>query len=217
MPFNVFWKDKNSNYLGGNKNFLHDLQISSVEEIVGKKDNYLPCTKDQLRIIKETDAMILKGNEIINVQETRWYNDKEQIVLASKIPIINPSGEVLGILGVHQYLNIEQNINFLFDHSHLYVSDNRNKELSQSYTDLIRKQLDFVLTKREIICLSLWLKGISLKKCSLILQISDRTIETHRYNILKKLNLKNKQALITYLELKGLLKLMFLVTNSIIQ
>lgn len=54
------------------------------------------------------------------------------------------------------------------------------------------------LSKREIEIIGHITKGSSSKEIGVILNISVKTVEVHRYNIMKKLNLKNVAALVNY-------------------
>jgi two-component system invasion response regulator UvrY len=55
------------------------------------------------------------------------------------------------------------------------------------------------LSQREIQIISLIKKGYSSKEIAESLEISVKTVEVHRYNILKKLNLKNAAALVHFI------------------
>jgi len=56
------------------------------------------------------------------------------------------------------------------------------------------------LTSREIEIIACIKKGDSSREIAKTLNISAKTVETHRYNILKKLKLKNSSALINYVK-----------------
>ena len=55
------------------------------------------------------------------------------------------------------------------------------------------------LSQREIEIISFIKKGYSSKEIADALNISVKTVEVHRYNILKKLNLKNAAALVNFI------------------
>lgn len=55
------------------------------------------------------------------------------------------------------------------------------------------------LSQREIEIINFIKKGNSSKEIAEALDISVKTVEVHRYNILKKLNLKNSAALVNYI------------------
>lgn len=55
------------------------------------------------------------------------------------------------------------------------------------------------LSKREIEMISYLKKGFSSKEIADTLSLSVKTVEVHRYNILKKLNLRNTAALVNFI------------------
>jgi DNA-binding NarL/FixJ family response regulator len=61
-----------------------------------------------------------------------------------------------------------------------------------------------VLSRREMDIVQLIKVGMSSKEIALQLEISFKTVEVHRYNILKKLNLKNTASLVNYINVQGL-------------
>ena len=60
------------------------------------------------------------------------------------------------------------------------------------------------LSNRELDVIKLIKDGLSSKEISQELNISLKTVEVHRHNILKKLNLKNSAALVNYINTSGL-------------
>ncbi|MGK2864398.1 MAG: response regulator [Chitinophagaceae bacterium] len=60
------------------------------------------------------------------------------------------------------------------------------------------------LSRRELDVIKLIRDGHSSKEIALKLDISMKTVEVHRYNVLKKLKLKNSVALVNYINENGL-------------
>jgi len=60
------------------------------------------------------------------------------------------------------------------------------------------------LSRREIEIVQLIKEGLSSKEVAQRLDISLKTVEVHRYNILKKLNLKNTASLVNFINAQGL-------------
>jgi DNA-binding NarL/FixJ family response regulator len=60
------------------------------------------------------------------------------------------------------------------------------------------------LSLREIGIIKLIKEGLSSKEISSVLEISTRTVEVHRHNILKKLKLKNSTSLINFINTSDL-------------
>lgn len=61
-----------------------------------------------------------------------------------------------------------------------------------------------ILSRREIDVVQLIKEGLSSKEIAVRLEISLKTVEVHRYNVLKKLNLKNTAALVNFTNANGL-------------
>lgn len=61
-----------------------------------------------------------------------------------------------------------------------------------------------MLSKRELDIAKLIKEGLSSREIAMELDISLKTVEVHRYNILKKLNLRNTAALVNYIITHGL-------------
>lgn len=84
-----------------------------------------------------------------------------------------------------------------------YVSNGKKYIPTEVAEELTKVVYDKVSTKkklsnREYDVLILIAKGKSLREISIILKISEKTISTYRYRILKKLNLKNNAEIIYY-------------------
>jgi DNA-binding NarL/FixJ family response regulator len=60
------------------------------------------------------------------------------------------------------------------------------------------------LSRRELDIIKLIKEGLSSKEIALQLDISLKTVEVHRYNVLKKLKLRNTAALVNFINAKGL-------------
>ena len=61
-----------------------------------------------------------------------------------------------------------------------------------------------LLSRREIDVVQLIKEGFSSKEIAGKLEISLKTVEVHRYNILRKLKLKNTAALVNFINTQGL-------------
>lgn len=105
VPVRIFWKDRESRYLGGNRLFSKDANLQDESQIVGKNDYEMPW-KNQADIYRKMDKDVLEeGIYKINVEEP--FTDKDGIekwVSTSKVPLIDEQGKTFGILGT--YLDI---------------------------------------------------------------------------------------------------------------
>lgn len=72
----------------------------------------------------------------------------------------------------------------------------------------LRKLTNFPLTKREVECLSLWLKGCSIKETARQMGgLSARTVQTYRENIKKKFNIFSFQKIFCSIQKIGIMPL----------
>lgn len=86
-----------------------------------------------------------------------------------------------------------------------YVCDEVKSILAHQQLEEDDKQPDMnVLSRREIDVVQLIKEGLSSKEIALRLDISLKTVEVHRYNILKKLSMKNTASLVNFINANGL-------------
>lgn len=80
-----------------------------------------------------------------------------------------------------------------------YICDEVKNIISEQIMDDGPSQGINSLSERELQIVKLIKEGFSSKEISAQLNISLKTVEVHRHNILKKLNLKNSAALVNYI------------------
>lgn len=103
VPHTIFWKDKNSIFIGCNKLFAELANLKSPEEIIGKTDYDLPWTREESdRYIAIDQEIIRGGKPRINIEESQTLRDGTiTTLLTSKVPIYDQEGNVSGVLGVY--------------------------------------------------------------------------------------------------------------------
>jgi len=75
----------------------------------------------------------------------------------------------------------------------------------QELDETVTQSMDMnMLSRRELDIINLIKEGHSSKEIARQLDISLKTVEVHRYNILKKLNLRNTAALVNFINTQGL-------------
>lgn len=100
IPVRVFWKDRESRYLGCNAMVAKDANLNSPSEIIGKYDDQLPWSKEAQKY-REDDVKVLGNNKPkLNYEESLidWEGNMKHIK-TSKIPLKDPDGIVIGTLG----------------------------------------------------------------------------------------------------------------------
>ena len=112
IPYYVFWKDINLNYLGGNELFAQSAGFQSVEDMKGKND-YDGCwTKEEAEFFREVDKKVIKNNKpILNIEEPQQQLDGTvSTLLTSKVPLHNDQKEVIGLLGIYTDITKRKNL-----------------------------------------------------------------------------------------------------------
>lgn len=103
IPHFVFWKDRESRYLGCNQNFARVAGVECLDQIVNKTDYDLPWRKEEAEAFIQNDREVMNsGVAQLDVEETQCQADgKQAILLTSRVPLRNASGNVIGILGIY--------------------------------------------------------------------------------------------------------------------
>lgn len=102
IPQRVFWKDRQSRFLGCSPAFANDYQLTD-EQIIGKTDFELPWN-DWANLYRADDARIIetKTPKLGYEELTRNLNGDQIWIRNSKIPLSNSQGEVIGVLGCYE-------------------------------------------------------------------------------------------------------------------
>ena len=97
----VFWKDRNSVYLGCNKNFASYAGYEHPNEIKGKTDYDLPWSKEEADFFIKIDTEVMNsGIPQLNFEEQQTLvNGSSRWLSTSKMPIFDAEKRVVGILG----------------------------------------------------------------------------------------------------------------------
>ena len=100
IPVRIFWKDRNSVYLGCNSIFARDAGFSDPKDIIGK-DDFQMGWRDQAELYRNGDRQVMEsGNSILLNEEPQTTPEGNTIILlTNKIPLKNSNGEIYGILG----------------------------------------------------------------------------------------------------------------------
>ncbi|AMK75695.1 MULTISPECIES: MASE1 domain-containing protein [Methylomonas] len=103
LPIRVFWKDRDSRYLGCNALFASDAGQPSSRDLIGKDDNQLNW-REQAAIYQADDRqVIVSGVGKLAYEEPQSTPDGNTIWLrTSKIPLRNSEHETIGVLGIYE-------------------------------------------------------------------------------------------------------------------
>ncbi len=103
IPVRVFWKDRDSRFMGCNRLFATDAGLADPEAILGKLDSELGWS-EQSELYRADDlAVMTSGQPKLGYEEPQTTPDGGRIWLrTSKIPLRNHTGGVIGILGTYE-------------------------------------------------------------------------------------------------------------------
>ncbi len=101
IPLYLYWKDKNSVYLGCNTNYAKAHYKETPEEIIGKTDYDLVPNKQRTEIYHGLDQQVVQTNQPIlhELQKIDSPTAAVKWIDSSKIPMHNAQGDIIGILG----------------------------------------------------------------------------------------------------------------------
>lgn len=104
IPQFIFWKDRNSAFLGCNENFARAAGLKSAFEIVGKTDYDLPWKEEESDFFVECDKRVMNSgiSEYKIIEPQQQADGKQAWLETNKVPIIDENGQVIGILGAYE-------------------------------------------------------------------------------------------------------------------
>jgi PAS domain S-box-containing protein len=103
VPASIFWKNRNSVFLGVNERFVQDAGLGSPQEIIGKTDYDLAWTREQADFYRACDRAVMESGEaMLNIEESQRQGNGEMVeLLTSKVPLRDEQGQVIGLLGIY--------------------------------------------------------------------------------------------------------------------
>lgn len=103
VPGRIFWKDRDSRYLGCNTEFAKDAGHARPDELIGKTDFEMGW-KDQAELYRADDQAVMEsGQPKLDYEELQTTPDGNTIWLStSKVPLRDESQQVIGMLGLYR-------------------------------------------------------------------------------------------------------------------
>jgi len=170
MPQRVFWKNRESVYLGSNSAFASDAHLESPREIVGVTD--FDIFPEQAELYRSDDDNTMTSREhLIGSEEPQTHANGNTIWLrTSKRPIINEFNEVTGLVGTYDDISELKNIQAELRKSQNELEKkvkNRTQELSQTNKKLeaafesLESAQDQLVESKKLTSLGALVAGVS--------------------------------------------------------
>ncbi|MDE2259700.1 MAG: EAL domain-containing protein [Betaproteobacteria bacterium] len=109
IPIRVFWKDRDSRFLGCNSLFARDAGLTRPDELIGKTDSELGW-KDQAKLYRADDVRVMKQGAprlgYIEFQTT--LHGKTTWLRTSKVPLRDATQKVVGVLGSYEDITLQK-------------------------------------------------------------------------------------------------------------
>ena len=191
------------------------LEVESDMEVLGEADNGREAVK--LALEKKPDIVIMDVamQDMNGIEATRQIKNENSNIKVIALSMHSERQIVVGILraGALGYL-LKDSSSMELVEAVRTVYRGRNY-LSQKISDIVLQEISDVkkdtesigveiLTNRESEILQLISEGNSTKKIAEVLFISPKTVESHRANIMEKLNIHNIPELTKYAIREGL-------------
>ena len=158
IPTRVFWKDRDSLYLGCNRLFAADAGYCSPRDIVGKTDFDMPW-KEQADIYRADDRTVMRtATAKLGYEESQTISDGRTVHMRkNKVPLRDEEGRIIGVMGTYedftdrktaeeQLRERESLYRTIFDHSPFSVALN---SLSGEFVDVNEKFTEILGVARE--------------------------------------------------------------------
>jgi diguanylate cyclase (GGDEF)-like protein/PAS domain S-box-containing protein len=99
IPQRIFWKDRDSRYLGCNSAFARDADLASKEQVVGMTDADLPWWRSAVQLREDDCRVIATGEPLMNLECDVERDSEVRASITSKMPLLDGAGRIIGVLG----------------------------------------------------------------------------------------------------------------------
>jgi rsbT co-antagonist protein RsbR len=109
LPMSLFWKDRDSVYLGGNGTFARDVGLRGPEELIGKTD-YDLFSRELAEGYRADDREVVQtGQAKPHIIERMQTSDGRELwVETHKAPLRGPDGRIVGLVGSFRDITARQ-------------------------------------------------------------------------------------------------------------
>ncbi|MEB3121126.1 MAG: PAS domain S-box protein [Snowella sp.] len=114
VPLPLFWKDRQSVFLGCNQQLAQVLGLSSTTEIEGKTDFELSLSEDQAIAYRAGDQRVITSGEAELGREETYTLDNGELnwIETHKAPLRDGDDNIIGVVGMFQNINERKQYEF---------------------------------------------------------------------------------------------------------
>lgn len=146
-PTRVFWKDRQSRFLGCNLAFARDAGMDRPSDLIGRTDHDM-VWRDQAERFRSDDRDVMEsGKGRAGIEEPQTRSDGSVYWLrTSKVPMLDSAGKVVGILGTYEDVTDSRQ-----NQMELETSRKRLEEVNQELERRVQERTtDLVQMNREL-------------------------------------------------------------------
>lgn len=217
----LFWKDDSGNFLGCNRKNAILMGAQSPSLLIGRNDFELFNKDDSLQYYRDDQEVIRSFKPKLNISESINSKENQTFLMTSKFPICSTNGKKFGLLGIAVDISeykILENCILKLDHGKNQSANFENHSSFDNTIVSIKKLVDnlsqvenkgkftffyqgnkFVLSFRQMQCITLTLQGKTSKQIAQYLALSPKTVESHLAVVKVKFNCENKSKIIEIL------------------
>jgi PAS domain S-box-containing protein len=98
LPHAVYWKDRQSRYLGGNRIFAEVVGLGSSRAVPGITDYDIMARADADAVRREDEQVMRSGEPLVTLDQSLALTTGGTTIEKLKMPLRSESGEIIGIL-----------------------------------------------------------------------------------------------------------------------
>ena len=102
FPGNVYWKDRQANFLGCNKSFAQSIGLKNQMDIASKDEVDLDCIQFEAENLRADDLEVMNtGIPKLHIEKMKRRPDGSVAWMdTNKVPLRDAQGQIVGLLGV---------------------------------------------------------------------------------------------------------------------